>query len=212
MGKGRTVKRLRVVKNKNVKIREPRDGKDGRDAPELETILRSIPTPKNGERGPRGEAGKDSPSMDDIIDNIKPFINHGRNGKDAPTMEQILSEVTPLIPRAENGQDGRDGVDGETPDHEIDKKNFRIRFRKPSGVWGVWIEFKKFLENLPRQIIQQPIIERGGGGGLSEELGIWKKCIEKHVYVPADSQMVRAGDLCVINDGKLILDGDAYAL
>lgn len=200
---------LRVVRNRDVKYRKPTDGKDGLDAPTMDAILHNIPKPKDGARGQAGSSGKDAPSMAAILDNIKPLINHGRNGNDAPTLHEILSKVTPLIPKAVHGNDGRHGLDGEIPEHEIDKKNLRIRFREPSGRWGKWLEFKKFLENLPRQIIQQNISR--GGGGIKEELGIWKKCIEDNVFVPPNHQLVRAGKICILGSGRLTIGTNAEA-
>ena len=165
-------------------------------------FLQKIPIPENGKDG---LPGKDGICGDPGKDGAKG--DKGKDGKDAPDLKTILDKVKPLLPKAaSNGRDGSDGEDGSSPDHELDKKRLRIRFKNPDGTWGDWLELGKELGKLIAR--QVGFVNRGGS---APEMGIWKKCIEKLVCVPSGSQILRGGELCILGVGELKLDGDAEA-
>lgn len=144
----------------------PVDGRDGRDADEsaiIDEVLSKIPKPKDGLQGKDGKDGKpgkdgsDAPDLQTIINSIAPHIPAGADGlpgKDAPSLSEIVEAVTPFIPEAIQGKDGK------TPDHEIDKKRLRLRFRKADGKWGEWLELGKELSTLIAK--QVGFVNRGG--------------------------------------------------
>ena len=103
----------------------------------------------DGESGAAGSEGKQGIQGEHGAD--------GENGIDAldgkPGERGLRGEQGPI---GKTGADGKPGLNGKVPEHEIDNINGRIRFRKPNGSWGVWLD-------IPKQIIQTI-----GGGGLSE--------------------------------------------
>lgn len=107
------------------------DGKDGRDGKDGLNGRDGIngKDGKRGEPGPKGDRGPQGPKGERGYTGI-----NGRDGKD--------------------GKDGQDGKDGAIPDHEIDRATGRIRFKRPDGTWGAWVEIK------------QRITQSGGGGDI----------------------------------------------
>jgi hypothetical protein len=130
----------------------------------------------DGERGPQGDAGRDGADGKDGVDgrNGAPGLDgtHGLNGKDGINGRDGIDGQDGY-----DGADGRDGKDGERglqgvagkrgakgakgdkgepPKHQIDTENGRIRFERPDGSWGGWLEIK--------QKVTQEVIHSGGGG------------------------------------------------
>jgi len=82
----------------------------------------------------RGEDGRDG------IDGVD-----GRNGRDG------VGIMGPRGPQGEQGPPGEKGEKGDMPDHQV--SNGEVRFEKPDGTWGKWIEAAKTST-------------AGGGGGV----------------------------------------------
>lgn len=181
-----SIKRVRKLSHLDVKPLNGKDGQAGKDG-----IC--------GDPGKDGEKGKD-----------------GNKGKDGPNLKTIIDKIESLLPKAaSNGLDGRNGEDGNAPAHEIDKKRLRVRFKEPDDTWGEWLEIGKELSKLIAQQIGAWSFRGGGSsgnGGTTEELGIWKKCIDTTITVPNGSQIIRGNELCIIGEGNLILEGDAEAV
>lgn len=69
--------------------------------------------------------------------------DRGKSGKDA--VATVVHKTVHVV------EEGKAGQKGDTPDHQV--KNGEIRFMKPTGTWGKWIEV-------------QPAQQANGGGGL----------------------------------------------
>jgi hypothetical protein len=153
-----SIKPIRRLTHLDVK---PLDGKNGKDADEnkiVSEVLAKIPMPENGKDGLQGKDGKAGENGKDGKpgkDGARGLAGKdGKPGKDAPSLKEIIDNLTPFIPEAINGKDG------ETPEHEVDKKRLRIRFKKPNGDWGEWIELGKELSKLIAK--QVGFVNRGG--------------------------------------------------
>ena len=92
---------------------------------------------KDGLNGSDGEAGE-----------------HGVDGKDGERGLKGLRGLRGLQGKA--GKAGAKGEQGRAPKHQIDTKNGRIRFERPDGSWGGWVEIK--------QKVTQEVHNSGGGG------------------------------------------------
>lgn len=90
----------------------------------------------NGERGGQGEQGctgvsGSSPIRSELLELINPLIPlpvRGERG-DSPSVSSIVKKVLSKLEKPK---------DGKPPGHEI--INNRIRFKKPDGGWGAWID------------------------------------------------------------------------
>lgn len=129
-------------------------GEKGDDAPTIKQIVDVIepllPKAIEGIPGKPGKTGKPgkSPSIKEVVQELAEYIPDpipgekglrgpkglkGEKGKDAPTLLEILEAI--ILPTPEKGEDGK------APDHEINKNKKAIRFQKPSGKWGEWVNF-----------------------------------------------------------------------
>jgi len=152
--------------------------------------LRGIPGVP-GEPGPAGADGADgkdgvdgrdgAPGVDgkDGVDGLDGLDGQdGADGKDGRDGKRGLKGERGLRGfKGDTGRDGKDGKDGEPgkkgdkgdpPRHQVDMKAGKIRFERPDGTWGAWIEIK------------QKILYEGGGGGI-------------HPQVRQDIEAIRAG-------------------
>jgi len=84
---------------------------------------------RDGEQGNRGQAG-----------------GNGSDGLDGTNGEVGLQ-----------GSKGDKGEQGRAPKHQIDTKAGRIRFERPDGGWGGWVQIK--------QEIKHEVMGNSGGGG-----------------------------------------------
>lgn len=138
---------------------------------ELDAVLKSMPTPKDGKDGRDGIDGKDgqdgrSPTLDEIKSLI-PEVKDGRDGTDGKDGKDgrdgvdgrtpTLDEIKALIPapiRGEKGLDGKDGVDGKngvdgrdaldiTPLPAIDETKSYPRGTYAAHKGGLWRSFEQ---------------------------------------------------------------------
>jgi hypothetical protein len=96
---------------------EGRAGRDGVDG-------------ATGQQGPQGERGVDGRNGLDGAPGAA-----GLNGRDG-----VPGPRGPAGPRGEPGPAGKDGERGPAPDHQW--KGTRLRFQKPEGDWGKWVDLK----------------------------------------------------------------------
>jgi len=150
-----TAKPLRILRPNDVK---PRRGKVGADGLKGSTGLEGAKG-ADGSKGLMGVTGADGIDGATGADGLT-----GATGKDAPSLETIVNTLLPSLPKAEHGKNGDHGKDGRIPAHEIDNKNLRLRFQKPDGAWGKWLDFKKFLSKI-KPVVQQVVRAGPGGGG-----------------------------------------------
>ena len=126
---------------------------------EIEALKKEI-TPIKGKDyfdGGKGDKGDDgiAPTRQEIIQSLladELFLLYTK-AKNPPTAEQVANEL-------ENNETflrSIKGEKGDAPEHEW--KGSKLRFKKPDGTWGKWVELKSFSA-----VIQQ----NGGGGGSSD--------------------------------------------
>lgn len=115
-------------------------GVDGRDGLPGERGERGLQG-EQGLRGPQGEAGERG------LD--------GANGEAGAQGERGLQGEAGA--EGKRGPKGAKGDKGNPPKHQIEKRaeGDRIRFERPDGTWGGWVEL--------RQIVKY--VNSGGGGG-----------------------------------------------
>lgn len=126
------------------------DGRDSRRG--LQGIQGRDGAPgRHGTQGPPGTPGADGADGADGKDGRHgkdgaPGIA-GRHGKDGE--RGLLGAVGPEGPEGKpgpqgkpgrDGADGRDGERGPPPEHQWD--GTRLRFRRPDGSWGPWVDLK----------------------------------------------------------------------
>lgn len=75
--------------------------------------------------------------LDDVMERMLKQLNTpvtpGKDGKDGK--DGVTTTVTETI---NVPAEGKAGVDGAAPEHEI--RNGEVRFKNPDGTWGKWIE------------------------------------------------------------------------
>jgi hypothetical protein len=146
------------------KVPRPINGIDGKDG--LDGI-----NGENGLDGKDGMNGKDGANGLDGRDGL-PGVN-GRNGIDGKPGEDgerglqgaqgdtgLQGEAGPQGIPGEKGEKGDKGDTGPTPDHQIDRKKGRIRFKRDDGTWGAWVEIK--AEVIDRTVTN--VMDSGGRG------------------------------------------------
>jgi hypothetical protein len=131
------------------------NGLDGADAFEV--------AQKSGFAGTRDEWLQSLKGMDGL-DAYQLALTLGFEGTLSEFLESFKGEQGPkgeMGPQGPAGRDGKDGVDGQDgatgpmPNHQWDGK--RIRFEKPDGTWGAWIDLTGTMAP----------VSSGGGGSLS---------------------------------------------
>jgi hypothetical protein len=80
----------------------------------------------------------------------------------ASVAQYLQANPPPKGDKGDKGDDGLDGEKGDMPDHQW--RGTSIRFEKPDGSWGQWVELRG-LRGPNGEIITQPVINAGGGGG-----------------------------------------------
>jgi hypothetical protein len=134
------------------------NGLDGADAFEV--------AQKSGFVGTRDEWLQSLKGMDGL-DAYQLALTLGFDGTLAEFLESLKGEKGDRGDQGEkgdkgdpgkNGQDGQEGERGPMPDHEW--RGTAVRFEKPDGTWGQWVELRG-LRGPDGQLIVQP----GGGGG-----------------------------------------------
>jgi hypothetical protein len=131
------------------------NGLDGADAFEV--------AQKSGFVGTRDEWLHSLKGMDGL-DAYQLALTLGFEGTLSEFLESLKGEpgpkgdMGPQGPAGRDGKDGKDGQDGEIgpmPNHQWDGK--RIRFEKPDGTWGEWVDLTGTAAP----------VSGGGGGSLS---------------------------------------------
>jgi len=131
------------------------NGMDGADAFEV--------AQKSGFVGTRDEWLHSLKGMDGL-DAYQLALSLGFEGTLSEFLESLKGEqgpkgeMGPQGPAGRDGKDGKDGQDGEIgpmPNHQWDGK--RIRFEKPDGTWGEWVDLTGTMAP----------VSGGGGGSLS---------------------------------------------
>ncbi len=115
---------------------------------EVDEILKKLKAnpPKDGK----------TPTRSELLTLIMPLIPKPTPGKDGktPTKRELLDLIEPLIPEmplaipGPQGKQGKTGESGSIPDHEW--SGTRIRFQKPDGEWGEWVN----LQGVPAEPIE----------------------------------------------------------
>jgi len=138
-----------------------------------------------GEKGDKGERGENGLKGD--VGLTGPQGDVGLRGPKGDTGPQGLTgEQGATGPQGEKGNPGAKGMQGDkgdtglqgisgpqgpkgdkgdrgpVPDHQIDKKNGRIRFLREDGTWGAWVEIKQ-------EILDRTVTVSGGKGALTTE-------------------------------------------
>jgi hypothetical protein len=122
----------------------------------------------NGENGLDGKDGRDGLNGKDGRDGLAGINGHnGIDGKDGKDGERGIQGLRgrqgdtglqgDIGPQGERGPKGDKGDTGPMPDHEIDKKAGKVRFRRDDGTWGAWLEVK-------REIIDRTVTVKDSGG------------------------------------------------
>lgn len=103
-----------------------------------------IPIPKDGR----------TPTKKEVYEAVEAFLNDHPIPvpKDGYTPKKGVDyfDGAPGKP----GENGEDGERGPMPDHQLDppENPHRIRFQKPNGKWGAWIDLRKLLPKvMPKQ-------------------------------------------------------------
>ena len=122
-----------------------KDGERGRDGSDGSDGLNG----RDGLPGQDGQNGLDGSNGVDGVDG-----EAGKDGKDGKRGLKGLRGLRGLKGRA--GKAGSNGKDGRAPKHQVDTKNGRIRFERPDGTWGAWVEIK--------QKVKHEVYNSGGGG------------------------------------------------
>jgi hypothetical protein len=140
------------------------NGMDGADAFEV--------AQKSGFVGTRDEWLHSLKGMDGL-DAYQLALSLGFEGTLAEFLESLKGEKGDRGDQGEKGdkgdpgRDGQDGAQGETgpmPDHQW--RGTAVRFEKPDGTWGQWVELRG-LRGPDGQLIVQPGGGAGGAGSLS---------------------------------------------
>lgn len=116
-----------------------------------------------GDRGEKGETGEEGPRGEQGPRGLEgapgPRGEVGLPGERGPQGEE--GPQGPRGPVGEPGPQGLPGEQGPPPKHEINHREFKIRFEEAPGVWGEWIDLKHITVNRVG----------GGGGGVSAPAG-----------------------------------------
>jgi hypothetical protein len=173
-----------------------RDGVDGLSGEDGERGRDGIDG-KDGQPGAQGERGFDGlPGID------------GRNGVDGATGPKgdtgetgLQGEVGPVGPP---GPKGDKGDTGPRPDHQIDRKKGSVRFKRPDGTWGAWLEIK-------REIVDRTVkvMESGGRGAQSLQA---IKDVERLNYNIQPIKTVTADYSAVGLDYTIVIDASSAAV
>jgi hypothetical protein len=179
------------------------NGLDGADAFEL--------AQKSGFVGTRDEWLQSLKGMDGL-DAYQLALTLGFEGTLAEFLESLKGEKGDKGDQGEKGdkgdagRDGQDGAQGERgpmPDHEW--RGTAVRFEKPDGTWGQWVELRG-LRGPDGQLIVQP----GGGGGGAGSLSIQRFYDSVDDFPTPGKTQILYFDKSTTPYGVYIWDGNQY--
>jgi len=112
----------------------------------------------DGRNGLPGKRGQDGACGTDGNDG-----KHGLNGTDGEDgLDGNDGEAGAMGLAGKAGAKGAKGEQGRAPKHQVDTKGGRIRFERPDGGWGAWVQIKKEVKH--------EVHNSGGGGARVTQL------------------------------------------
>lgn len=124
---------------------EPKEGVDGEQGIQGERGIQGIQgiAGHRGLDGDRGQQGKQGiPGV-----NGAPGIRvQGKQGSQGIQGQQGIATRGEKGEKGDRGERGPRGLTGPAPNHQIDNKRKRIRFRKPDGMFGEWLELRVLFD------------------------------------------------------------------